>query len=58
MSSRRHSNTIISILVNGAQIEGVEGVRSVVLGHFNNHFEKVEIDRLSLGDLLFKTTYD
>jgi len=58
MSSRRRSNTIISILVNGAHIEGVEGVKSVVFDHFNNHFKKVEIDRLGLGDLLFKTTDD
>ena len=30
MSSRRHSNAIISIIVDREQIEGVHGVRSVV----------------------------
>jgi len=54
MSSRR-STTIISINVNGVQIEGVEGVRSAVFQHFQSHFKVAMESRPVLGDLSFKT---
>lgn len=55
MSFRRRSNVIISINVNGVQIEGVEGVRSAVFQHFKNHLKIAVTFRLRIGNLSFKS---
>ena len=45
MSSRRHSNAIISLSINGSQVEGVDGVRGVVFNHFATHFKASDYNR-------------
>lgn len=50
----RRSNVIISINVNGVQVEGVEGVWSAVFQHFKNHFKIALTFRLGMGNLSFK----
>lgn len=55
MSSRKRSNAIISIYVNGSQVEGVDVVRSSGFQHFHNHFKLVADARSVLGDLEFKS---
>lgn len=55
MSSRRMLNAIISISVSGVQVEGVNGVRSVVFDHFHNHFQPIALDRLGIYDFSFKS---
>lgn len=53
------------MLINRTQVEGVRGVRSVVVFyfifyfyHFSNHFKKVDTYRLGLGELMFKSIDD
>ena len=39
ISFRRRSNAIITINVNGIQVEGMDNVRGVMFNHFENHFQ-------------------
>ncbi|GAU10444.1 hypothetical protein TSUD_420650, partial [Trifolium subterraneum] len=55
MSSRRQSNTIISLQAGGRVVEGVEEVRWEVFQHFCNHFRKQTVTRPDMQGLNFKT---
>jgi len=44
ISSRRQSDAIISLFVNGMQVEGVDGVRGEVFNHFATHFQAGAVD--------------
>ncbi|GAU46317.1 hypothetical protein TSUD_243380, partial [Trifolium subterraneum] len=55
MSSRRQSNTIISLQADGRVVEGVEEVRWEVFQHFCNHFRKQTVSRPDMQGLSFKT---
>ncbi|GAU30291.1 hypothetical protein TSUD_385120 [Trifolium subterraneum] len=55
MSSRRQSNTIISLQAIGRVVEGVEEVRWEVFQHFCNHFRKQTVSRPDMQGLSFKT---
>jgi Zn-dependent M16 (insulinase) family peptidase len=41
MSSRKRSNSIISLMVDGVQIEGVDEVRQTMFQHFHDHFQRL-----------------
>jgi len=55
MSSRKRSNSIISLLVDGVNIEGVEPVRQTVFQHFHSHFKRSPQARPEIGGLVFNT---
>jgi len=55
MSSSCRSNSIVSISVNSSLIEGVDGVREALFNHFADHFRDVNLDRLGVENLTFKT---
>ena len=55
MTARRRSNALISIRVNGAQVEGVDGVCGAIFDHFQNHFKLVVVSQLSIDELSFKS---
>jgi hypothetical protein len=55
MSYRRISSSIVFLLVNGSQIEGGTDIKSAIFNHFANHFCDVNLDRLSVENLTFKT---
>jgi len=41
MASRKRTNSIISLLVDGVSIDDVEPVRQAVFQHFHNHFKRI-----------------
>jgi len=47
-------NNIISIMVNGAQVEGVEGVRGVVFSTFVFILNLFVVNLPGVGDISFK----
>jgi len=55
MSFRRRSNSIISLLADGVNIEGVEPVRQTIFQHFYNHFKRIPQVRPDIGGLVFKS---
>ncbi|XP_024626681.1 uncharacterized protein [Medicago truncatula] len=55
MASRKRVNSIISVLVDGVSIEGVEPVRQTVFQHFQNHFKRNTQVRPDIGGLVFKS---
>lgn len=55
MSSRRQLNAIITINVNGSQVEGVDNVKSVVFNHFESNFKSGNIDHPRVKNLNFKS---
>lgn len=55
MSSRRISNSIVSLSVNGLQIGGVTDIRSAIFNHFDNHFHDTNLDRPIVENLTYKT---
>jgi len=55
MSSKRRSNAIIKINVNGLQVEGVNNVRSAVFNHFETHFQLSVCASLVMDNLNFKS---
>jgi hypothetical protein len=55
VSSRRRVNSIISLSVNGTQIEGMSDIRSAAFNHFAAHFKKSTPTRPSVENLPFKT---
>ena len=55
MLSRRRANSIITLLANGVNIEGVEPVRHTVFQHFHNHFKRNAQVRPDIGGLVFKS---
>jgi len=54
ISSRRRRNVIVSLMVNGELVEGVQPIRSVVFDHFKEHFAVQHIIRLEVGNLRFQ----
>jgi hypothetical protein len=54
LASRRRRNSIVSLLVNGTLIEGVQPIRNVVYSHFKEHFAVQNISRPGAENLLFK----
>jgi len=55
MSSRRRSNALVSLIVDGVSIEGVSEVRHTVYQHFKHHFKKTANYRPNISGLLFKS---
>jgi len=55
MSSRKRSNSIISINVNGVQVEGVNDIREAVFLHFQNHFKEGDELCPGMSNLPFKS---
>jgi len=55
MATRRRSNALLSIQVDGVQVEGVEGVYDAFFHHFKNHFKSVSCLRSSIEELMFNT---
>ena len=54
MASRRRHNTLCSIRVNGAVVEGVQPVRQAVFDHFHKHFCAPPMERPRVGQLQFR----
>jgi len=54
MSSRRRTNSIVSLSVNGTVVYGGADVRSLVFNHFSSHFRSVDVERPSVSNLDFK----
>jgi hypothetical protein len=54
LASRRRGNTISSIQVDGAIIEGVHPIRQAVFSHFESHFKARRVDRPGVENLAFK----
>jgi hypothetical protein len=55
MSSRKRSNSIISLLADCVTIEGVEPVWQTVFQHFQNHFKRIPQTRPDIDGLVFNT---
>ncbi|GAU16594.1 hypothetical protein TSUD_233460 [Trifolium subterraneum] len=55
MSSRRQSNTIGSLIVEGRTIDKVPEVRQAVFHHFSHHFHKTLYHRPDISGLMFKS---
>ena len=53
MSSRRCSNALVSLTMDGVSIEGVSEVRHTVYQHFRNHFKRTSNVRPDIGGLVF-----
>ena len=58
MSSRKRSNSIISLTADGVQIEGVDQVRQTVFQHLRDHFLRCPHGRPDIGGLVFKSLSD
>ena len=54
ISSRRRRNSIVSLLVNGTLVEGVQPIRNAVYSHFKDHFAAPCISRLGVENLHFQ----
>lgn len=54
MSGRRRRNAISSVTVNNNVIEGIDNVRQAVFGHFQSHFQALQINRPRVDDLHFR----
>jgi hypothetical protein len=55
LSSRRRRNSIVSLMVNGNLVEGVQPIRNVVYTHFKDHFAAHYINRPGVANLPFKS---
>lgn len=55
MSSRRRSNVLVSLSVDGVSIEGVSEVLHTVYQHFRDHFKRTSNQRPDIGGLMFTT---
>jgi len=53
MSSRRRVNSIFSLSINSAIVEGVEGIRGLVFNNFSSHFQYVAAERPCIENLSF-----
>jgi len=54
LASRRRRNSIVSLMVNGSLVEGVQPIRNAVCSHFKDHFVAQNISRPGAENLLFK----
>jgi len=52
---RRRKNAIVSLMVNGTLVEGVQPIRNAVFSHFKDHFEASTITRPGAENLTFQT---
>jgi hypothetical protein len=55
MSSRKRSNSLVSLQVDGAPVEGVAEVRHLVFQHFKRHFQRTTQVRPDIGGLTFNS---
>jgi len=55
LSSRRCRNSIISLLVDGKIVEGVQPIRNAVFSHFREHFASHNTPRPGVDNLPFKS---
>ena len=53
MSSRRRHNSIQLLQVDGAQVVGVQNIRSIVFNHFSSHFKRPDEVRPGVDNLNF-----
>ena len=54
LSSRRRRNAIVSLLVNGNIVEGVQPIRHAIYSHFKDHFAATNVSRPRVENLMFK----
>jgi len=54
MSSRRRSNTISFISVEGNVVEGVSEVREAVFSHFQHHYQALDMNRPMVDGMNFR----
>lgn len=54
LSGRRRQNSIVSLLVNGNLVEGVQAIRHTIFSHFKDHFAAQNITRPGAKNLEFK----
>ena len=54
LSSRRRRNAIVSLVVNGNIVEGVQPIRNAVFTHFKDHFAAQSVVRPGAENLSFK----
>jgi len=52
---RRRRNAIVSLVVNGTLVEGVQPIRNAVFSHFRDHFEAPIVARPGAENLSFNT---
>jgi len=57
LSSQRTRNVIVSLMVNGSLVEGVQPIRQTVLSHFRYHFADSDISRPGVENLAFKNLF-
>jgi len=53
MSSRRRANSIFSLTLDGAIVDGVKGILGLVFNHFSSHFQYVAAERPNIENLNF-----
>ena len=59
LSGRRRRNAIVSLMVNGSLVEGVQPIRQAVFTHFRDHFASSNVSRPGVENLVFKNlSYD
>ena len=54
LAGRRRHNSLSSIMVNGAMVEGVNPVRQAVFMHFKNHYLSNRVSQPSVGNMQFQ----
>ena len=54
LSNRRKRNAIVSLMVNGSLVEGVQSIRNAVFSHFKEHFADSNTVRPRIDNLAFK----
>jgi len=55
ISSRRRRNAIVSLMVNGNMVEGVQPIQDAVFNHFRDHFATQIVTRPGVENLSFKS---
>ena len=54
LSSRRRRNSIVSLLINGTLVEGVQPIQNAIFSHFRDHFAVQNTSRTGAENLTFK----
>jgi len=54
LASGRRWNAIVSLLVNGNIVEGIQPIRNAIFTHFKEHFVAPNVTRPRVENLLFK----
>jgi len=52
LSSRRRRNAIVSLMVDGSLVEGVQRIRQAVFSHFRYHFAASDMYRPGVDKLV------